>query len=79
MDKDTAVNKIIQKNKQLVTDLEHFRESYYNSERALKEMESQYDDAMQKADLLRSKVEELKEDAANLFGIYILVFSFLYG
>ena len=69
MDKDTVVNKIIQKNNQLKKDLEHFEVSYYNSKRALKEVESQYDDTMQKVDLTRSEVEELKENAANLSGI----------
>ena len=73
MDKDTIVSKIIQENKQLATDLEHFQVSYYDSKRALEEMKSQYDDAMKEAKLARSEVEELKENA----GIYI--FSFLYG
>jgi len=77
MDKDTVVSKIIQENKQLATDLERFQASYYNSERALKEMESQYDDAKQEIELTRSEVEGLREIAANYFGIYI--FPILYG
>ena len=70
MDKDTIVSKIIQENNQLATDLERFQVSYYDSKRVLKEMKSQYTDAMQ-------EVDELKENAENFFGIYI--FSFLYG
>jgi len=77
MDKDTVVSKIIQQNNQLATDLEHFQVSYYNSERALKEMESQYDDAKQEIELTRSEVEGLRENAEIFYGIYI--FSFLYG
>ena len=73
MDKDTIVNKIMQANKQLATDLEHFQVSYYDSNRELEEMKSQYDDAMKEAKLARSEVEELKKNA----GIYI--FSLLYG
>ena len=77
MDKDTIVSKIIQENNQLATDLEHFQVSYYDSKRALKEMKSQYDDAMKEAKLALSEVEELKENVAYFNGIYI--FSFLYG
>ena len=77
MDKDTVVSKIMQENNQLSKDLEHFQVSYYDSKRALKEMKSQYDDAMKEAKLARSEVEELKENAANFAGIYI--FSLLYG
>jgi hypothetical protein len=76
MDKDTVVSKIIQKNNQLSKDLERFEVSYYDSKRALEEMKSQYDDAIQEAKLARSEVAELRENAANSFGIYI--FSFLY-
>ena len=70
MDKDTIVSKIIEENNQLATDLEHFQVSYYDSKRALKEMKSQYDNAIQEAN-------ELKKNAENVFGIYI--FSLLYG
>jgi hypothetical protein len=73
MDKDTVVSKIIQENNQLSKDLERFEVSYYDSKRALEEMKSQYDDAIQEVKLARSEVAELRE---NSFGIYI--FSFLY-
>ena len=76
MDKDTIVSKIIEENNQLAKDLEHFQVSYYDSKRALEEMKSQYDDAIQKAKLARSEVERLREDAANFNGICI--FSFLH-
>jgi hypothetical protein len=65
MDKDTVVSKIIQKNNQLSKDLERFEVSYYDSKRALEEMKSQYDDAIQEAKLARSEVAELRENAAN--------------
>ena len=76
MDKDTIVSKIIQENNQLSKDLEHFKVSYYDSKRALEEMKSQYDDAIQEAKLARSDVERLRENASNFNGICI--FSFLY-